>query len=64
MEGQRATKETRDEKYETMSDGELWSMEEEARVRRQLDWRLIHLLTVLYLLCFTDRWVTGWLYWQ
>ncbi|PUU79243.1 major facilitator superfamily domain-containing protein [Tuber borchii] len=61
MEGQRATKDTLDEKYETVSDGELWSTEEEARVRRQLDWRLIPLLTVLYLLCFTDRWVTGWL---
>ena len=62
MEDQRAAKETLDEKYETVSDGELWSAEEEACVRRRLDWRLIPLLTVLYLLCFTDRWVAGWLW--
>ncbi|KAG0633767.1 major facilitator superfamily domain-containing protein [Tuber brumale] len=59
MEGENATKETFDEKYEIASDGESWSVEEEAQVRRQLDWRLIPLLVVLYMLCFLDRWVTG-----
>ncbi|RPB04336.1 MFS general substrate transporter [Choiromyces venosus 120613-1] len=55
MEGQNAAKEILDEKYETAADGELWSVEEEAVVRRRLDWRLLPLLTVLYLLCFIDR---------
>ncbi|CUS08909.1 unnamed protein product [Tuber aestivum] len=59
MEAQNAAKEIFDEKCEIASDEESWSAEEEACVRRQLDWRLLPLLAVLYMLCFMDRWVRG-----
>ena len=35
----------------------LWTEEEEATVRRKLDWQIVPAVTVLYLLCFLDRYV-------
>lgn len=32
-----------------------WTVEEETAVRRKIDWNLVPLMTVLYLLCFLDR---------
>ncbi|KAK6439190.1 hypothetical protein LTR95_004609 [Oleoguttula sp. CCFEE 5521] len=32
-----------------------WTEEEERRIRRKLDWRIVPLVTLLYLLCFLDR---------
>lgn len=32
-----------------------WTEEEEARVRHKLDWQIVPLVTLLYLLCFLDR---------
>jgi adenylosuccinate synthase len=38
------------------SDGELtWTPEEETKVRRKLDRVIVPLTTLLYLLCFLDR---------
>lgn len=34
-----------------------WTEEEERAVRRKMDWNLVPLVTLLYLLCFLDRWV-------
>ena len=33
----------------------VWSDEEETRIRRKLDFRIVPLVTLLYLLCFLDR---------
>lgn len=32
-----------------------WTEEEETRVRHKLDWQIVPLVTLLYLLCFLDR---------
>lgn len=32
-----------------------WTEAEERAVRRKLDWHLVPLVTILYLLCFLDR---------
>ncbi|ORY71807.1 major facilitator superfamily domain-containing protein [Pseudomassariella vexata] len=32
-----------------------WTVEEEAAVRRKLDWQVVPTVTVLYMLCFLDR---------
>jgi len=32
-----------------------WDVEEETRIRRKLDWNIVPLVTLLYLLCFIDR---------
>lgn len=32
-----------------------WSDEEETKIRRKLDFRVVPLVTLLYLLCFLDR---------
>ncbi|KAF2160912.1 hypothetical protein M409DRAFT_28790 [Zasmidium cellare ATCC 36951] len=32
-----------------------WTEEEETRVRRKLDWQIVPMVTVLYLMCFLDR---------
>ncbi|KAG0132863.1 major facilitator superfamily domain-containing protein [Tuber indicum] len=58
MQGHSSAKEIHHENYEISSNGDSWSAEEEACVRRRLDWRLLPLLTTLYMLCFLDRWVT------
>ncbi|PWW80929.1 MFS general substrate transporter [Tuber magnatum] len=55
MEDGKVAKEIFDDNYEVVSDWEAWSAEEEACVRRRLDWRLLPLLTVQYMLCFLDR---------
>lgn len=34
---------------------EVWTEEEERAVRRKLDWRLVPVVTALYLVCFLDR---------
>ncbi|KAF2401068.1 MFS general substrate transporter [Trichodelitschia bisporula] len=36
-------------------DGPTWTEEEERVVRRKLDWHVVPLVTLLYLLCFIDR---------
>jgi len=33
----------------------VWTEEEETRIRRKLDLRVVPLVTLLYLLCFLDR---------
>jgi hypothetical protein len=33
----------------------VWTDDEEKRIRRKLDFRIVPLVTVLYLLCFLDR---------
>lgn len=33
-----------------------WTKEEETAIRRKLDWQLVPMVTLLYLLCFLDRW--------
>lgn len=33
----------------------VWTDEEETRIRRKLDFRIVPLVTLLYLLCFLDR---------
>ncbi|KAK3633178.1 hypothetical protein LTR56_015954 [Elasticomyces elasticus] len=40
-----------------LSDAEslTWDIEEETRIRRKLDWHIVPLVTLLYLLCFIDR---------
>lgn len=35
----------------------LWTEEEEDTVRRKLDWQIVPTVTLLYLLCFLDRYV-------
>lgn len=40
---------------DSISDTEEWTAEEEKAVVRKLDWRVVPLVTVLYLLCFIDR---------
>ena len=35
----------------------LWTEEEEDTVRRKLDWQIVPAVTLLYLLCFLDRYV-------
>lgn len=32
-----------------------WTEEEETRVRHKLDWQIVPVVTVLYLMCFLDR---------
>ena len=32
-----------------------WTEQEERAVRRKMDWHLVPLVTLLYLLCFLDR---------
>lgn len=32
-----------------------WTVEEETAIRRKLDWHIVPLVTLLYLLCFIDR---------
>lgn len=32
-----------------------WSDDEEKKIRRKLDFRLVPIVTILYLLCFLDR---------
>lgn len=32
-----------------------WDDEEEKRIRNKLDWHIVPVVTVLYLLCFIDR---------
>ncbi|CUS09338.1 unnamed protein product [Tuber aestivum] len=61
MEGENTAKEILDHTDEAVPHWESWLPEEEACVRRQLDWRLLPLLTIQYMLCFLDRWVTGWI---
>ena len=40
----------------TSSDEEpTWSEEEETRVRHKLDWQVVPMVTILYLMCFLDR---------
>ncbi|KAL2126140.1 hypothetical protein VTI74DRAFT_1613 [Chaetomium olivicolor] len=40
----------------SMPDSELeWSEEEEAAIRRKIDWHTVPLVTLLYMLCFLDR---------
>jgi hypothetical protein len=36
-------------------DSPSWTVEEETAVRRKLDWQLVPMVTILYLLCFLDR---------
>jgi len=33
----------------------VWTDDEETRIRRKLDFRIVPLVTLLYLLCFLDR---------
>ena len=33
----------------------VWTDDEEKRIRRKLDFRIVPLVTLLYLLCFLDR---------
>jgi len=33
----------------------VWTEDEEKRIRRKLDFRVVPLVTLLYLLCFLDR---------
>lgn len=38
--------------------GELeatWTVEEETKVRHKLDWQIVPMVTILYLMCFLDR---------
>lgn len=35
--------------------GLTWDEAEERRIRRKLDWHIVPLVTLLYLLCFLDR---------
>lgn len=32
-----------------------WTVEEETKIRRKLDWQLVPMVSILYLLCFLDR---------
>jgi hypothetical protein len=34
-----------------------WTEEEETAVRHKLDWQIVPTVTILYLLCFLDRYV-------
>jgi hypothetical protein len=36
-------------------EGLTWTDEEERKIRRKLDFRVVPLVTLLYLLCFLDR---------
>lgn len=38
-------------------DDVTWSEAEEKKVRNKLDWQIVPMVTVLYLLCFLDRYV-------
>jgi hypothetical protein len=41
---------------EDLSTGvEPWTSQEETRVRRQIDYRIVPIVFILYLLCFLDR---------
>lgn len=42
-------------KSEGSSEAPGWSVAEEAAVRRKLDWQIVPMVTILYLLCFLDR---------
>ncbi len=48
-----------DQQQEDVSEGSLespqWTQEEETVVRRKLDWQIVPVVTILYLLCFLDR---------
>ncbi|KAI1330139.1 MFS general substrate transporter [Xylariaceae sp. FL0255] len=44
-----------DDESSEVSETSSWTPEEEAVVRRKLDWRIVPMVTVLYLLCFLDR---------
>lgn len=45
------------DKHELDGDGAdlIWTDEEERAIRRKLDFRVVPLVTLLYLLCFLDR---------
>ncbi|KAI1101960.1 MFS general substrate transporter [Jackrogersella minutella] len=42
-------------KSEGSSEAPNWTVEEETALRRKLDWQLVPIVTILYLLCFLDR---------
>lgn len=42
-------------KSQGSSDSPTWTVAEETAVRRKLDWQLVPAVTILYLLCFLDR---------
>lgn len=42
-------------KSQGSSEAPGWTTEEETVVRRKLDWQLVPTVTLLYLLCFLDR---------
>ena len=48
---------TSSDKHEVDSDRAdlVWTDDEEKRIRRKLDFRIVPLVTLLYLLCFLDR---------
>lgn len=38
---------------------EEWTVEDEKRLRNKMDWNIIPMVTLLYLLCFLDRYANG-----
>lgn len=40
-----------------------WTDDEERKIRRKLDFRVVPLVTLLYLLCFLDRANVGMIHW-
>ena len=42
---------------EDVASEETWTPAEEQRVRRSLDYHIVPIVFILYLLCFLDRWV-------
>lgn len=47
-----------EESSQSSNEDVVWDEAEEARIRHKLDWQIVPIVTLMYLLCFLDRSVT------